>query len=110
MVIDRYIRLRDAPGYLEMDKDRFNREVRPHLIEIPIGIQGIAFDRLDLDAWADEYKARNGRPGRGEKLGDVKVKPPVSPCGAGSGTLKNGSKKPPAGGFEKAPVRVISLY
>jgi hypothetical protein len=36
-----------------MDKNLFNKIVRPELIEIPIGRQGIAFDRLDLDAWAD---------------------------------------------------------
>lgn len=58
----RFIRCKDAPAYLGMDRDRFNGEVRPHLIEIPIGVQGIAFDRLDLDAWADDYKDRNGRP------------------------------------------------
>ncbi len=38
--------------------------VRPHVVEIRIGKQGIAFDRLDLDAWVDQYKARNGRPGQ----------------------------------------------
>jgi predicted DNA-binding transcriptional regulator AlpA len=58
----RLIRLRDAAEYLGMDKNRFNAEVRPQLIEIPIGKQGIAFDRLDLDAWVDHYKRRNGRP------------------------------------------------
>jgi hypothetical protein len=45
-----------------MDKNRFNRDVRPQLCVIPIGAQGIAFDRVDLDAWVDEYKNRNGRP------------------------------------------------
>ena len=58
----RLIRLRSAPAYLGMDKNRFNREVRPCIPVIPIGAQGIAFDRLDLDAWADEHKRRNGRP------------------------------------------------
>jgi hypothetical protein len=47
-----------------MDPNRFNAEVRPFLIEIPIGKQGIAFDRFDLDAWVDQYKQRNGRPGK----------------------------------------------
>ena len=42
----RLIRMREAPFYLGMDKKRFNREVRKHLTEIPIGKQGIAFDRL----------------------------------------------------------------
>jgi hypothetical protein len=63
-VAPRLIRLGKAPAYLGMDRNRFNREVRPQLTEIPIGVQGVAFDRLDLDAWADDYKRRNGRPGR----------------------------------------------
>jgi predicted DNA-binding transcriptional regulator AlpA len=58
----RLLRLRDAPRYLGMDKNRFNREVRPWVTVIPIGSKGVAFDRLDLDAWVDEYKCRNGRP------------------------------------------------
>ncbi len=58
----RLLRFRDAPAYLGMDKNRFNREVRPCVAAIRIGVQGIAFDRLDLDNWADEYKSRNGRP------------------------------------------------
>ncbi|MFC1834529.1 hypothetical protein ACFL2Q_07325 [Thermodesulfobacteriota bacterium] len=63
-VLPRLIRLRDAPGYCGMDPNRFNNEVRPHLIEIPIGKQGAPFDRLDLDAWIDQYKDHNGRPGK----------------------------------------------
>ena len=62
MQLPRFIRLKDAPSYLAMDKNRFNVEVRPFLISIPIGIQGIAFDRLDLDTWAEQYKRCNGCP------------------------------------------------
>lgn len=58
------IRFKDAPAYLGMDRNRFNAEVRPYVTEIRPGKQGIAFDRLDLDAWWDDYKSRNGRPGR----------------------------------------------
>ena len=61
-LLPRIIRLRDAPAYLGMDRHRFNDEVRPKLIEIPIGTQGKAFDRLDLDAWVDDYKQCSGRP------------------------------------------------
>ena len=50
-----------------MDRNRFNNLVRPDLIEIPIGTQGIVFDRLDLDAWIDQYKQRSGRPGGKEQ-------------------------------------------
>ena|SRR5208283_3268312 len=74
-VLPRLIRQRDAPGYLGMDPNRFNAEVRPYLVEIPIGRQGVAFDRLDLDAWVDQYKDRNGRPGKamgGKPLWDKK--------------------------------------
>jgi hypothetical protein len=63
-ILPRLIRLRDAAHYLGMDPNRFNAEVRPYLIEIPIGKQGVAFDRVDLDAWVDEYKESNGRPGK----------------------------------------------
>ena len=61
MILPRFIRLRDAPASLGVDRNRFNAEIRPLLTEIPIGTQGVAFDRLDLDAWADEYVERNGR-------------------------------------------------
>jgi predicted DNA-binding transcriptional regulator AlpA len=73
-LLPRLIRLRDAPDYLGMDRNRFNAEVRPYLTEIPIGKQGIAFDRLELDAWVDQYKSRNGRPAsnlQGEQLWDA---------------------------------------
>ncbi len=62
LILPRLIRLRDISHYLGMDPNRFNAEVRPYLIEIPIGKQGIAFDRIDLDAWVDAYKHRYGRP------------------------------------------------
>lgn len=73
IILPRLIRIRDAPSYLGMDKNRFNQEVRPYLMEIPIGDQGVAFDRLDLDAWVEDYKSHNGRPGKkGGKLWDAK--------------------------------------
>lgn len=76
IIVPHFIRLRDAPGYLGFDRNRFNTEVRPYLPEIRIGIQGIAFDRLDLDAFADQYKGRNGRPAQrsGERLWDVNAR------------------------------------
>jgi hypothetical protein len=72
-MVPRLIRLRDAPEYLGMDRNRFNKEVKPLLTIVPIGKQGIAFDRLDLDAWVDHYKHRNGRPARdGRNAWDTK--------------------------------------
>ncbi|MCU1725471.1 hypothetical protein NTD86_00525 [Pseudomonas sp. 7P_10.2_Bac1] len=54
----RFLRAMDAPGYLGMCRDEFNKTVRPHVREFPIGKQGVGFDRLELDAWADSYVER----------------------------------------------------
>lgn len=61
-ILPRFIRAKDAPAYLGMNRNDFNQLVKPHLTAIPRGKQGRAYDRLDLDAWADEDKRRNGRP------------------------------------------------
>jgi hypothetical protein len=73
-LLPRLLRFRDAPTYLGMDRNRFNAEVRPFLTNIPIGRQGIAFDRLELDAWVDDYVSCNGRPGlpKGDSIWDAK--------------------------------------
>jgi hypothetical protein len=103
-LLARIIRFRDVPGYLGMDRNRFNAEVRPHLTEIPIGIQGIGFDRLELDAWVDDYKSRNGRPGRskGDKSWDAREYP-ASSLGPASGTSTSTSS---GGDFAKALARL----
>lgn len=64
MIVPRFIRFRDAPTYLGMDKDRFNAEVRPYLIEIPIGKQGIAFDRLTLTPGLTNIGSARAAPAR----------------------------------------------
>jgi hypothetical protein len=87
----RIIRFRDAPFYLGMDRNRFNAEVRPFLTEVPIGKQGIGFDRLELDAWLDDYIARNGRPAqKGIQRWDAKQYPASSSVPA-FGTSTSGS-------------------
>jgi hypothetical protein len=76
-----------------MDRNRFNTEVRPSLTEIPIGEQGVAFDRLELDAWVEDYKSCNGRPTsnpRGDTSWDEKELQ-GSGIVAESGTLKSRS-------------------
>ena len=64
-LIPRIIRMRDAPSYLGMDRNRFSRIVRPSLTVIRIGSQGIAFDQLEMDAWVDHYKRGNEESIRG---------------------------------------------
>ena len=62
VVLPRFLRLKDAPKYLGMDRNRFCQEVRPFITEIRMGTRSVAFDRLELDAFADQYRKRNGRP------------------------------------------------
>jgi hypothetical protein len=101
----RIIRFRDAPVYLGMDRNRFNAEVRPFLTEVPIGRQGIGFDRLELDAWADNYVARNGRPGRkGATPWDANAYP-ASSSGPASGTSTSTSV---GGAFARAVEQLTS--
>ncbi len=91
LLLPRIIRFRDAPAYLGMDRNRFNAEVRPYLTEVPIGTQGIGFDRLELDDWIDDYIARNGRPARkGGMTWDAR-KYPASSRELGSGTSTSAS-------------------
>jgi hypothetical protein len=97
MVLPRIVRFRDAPTYLGMDRNRFNAEVRPHLTSIPIGVQGIGFDRLDLDAWVDDYKFRNGRPrSKGDKSWDARK------CLASSSEAESGTSTRSSSGGEFA--------
>ena len=104
-IAPRILRFRDAPRYLGMDRNRFNTEVRPYLTEVPIGKQGVGFDRLELDAWFEDYKSRNGRPARkGEHTWDANEYP-ASSCVPGSGMSTNAS----AGGeFAKAVEQLTS--
>lgn len=60
-ILPRYIRHSKAPAYLGMCREVFDRDVRPYVIEIPVGRKGKAYDRLDLDAWATHHKSRNGK-------------------------------------------------
>lgn len=60
--LPRVLRAKTAHLYLGMSRDVFNQEVKPFVTVIPIGRQGIGYDRLELDAWLEHYKHRNGRP------------------------------------------------
>ena len=107
LFLPRLIRLRDAPLYLGMDRNRFNKLVRPTLTEIPIGSQGIAFDRLELDGWVEDYISCNGRPGqpKGEMTWDERERP-ASPKEVGSGTSTSRSEED---AFAKAVERASSV-
>ncbi|MCK9619151.1 MAG: hypothetical protein M0R47_01300 [Methylobacter sp.] len=105
-IIPRIIRFRDAPFYLGMDKNRFNAEVRPSLTEIKIGTQGIAFDRIELDAWADDYILRIGKLSKQkQEQKPWQRKSPASSKGAIVGTSTKSSK---ADAFAKALAQATS--
>ncbi len=91
VILPRILRFRDAPRYLGMDRNRFNADVRPYLTEVPIGAQGIGFDRLEIDAWFEDYKSRNGRPARKGAISWDANEYPASSSGAGSGTSTSAS-------------------
>ena len=95
----RILRFRDAPGYLGMDRNRFNAEVRPFVTEVPIGKQGVGFDRLELDAWFEDYKSSNGRPARKGAITWDANEYPASSCEPGSGTSTSASAE---GAFARA--------
>ena len=105
-MLQKFFRRADAAGYLGMSSYTFDRQARPYLTDIPIGKQGVAFDRIELDAWADNHKAVNGRPGRlqGERPWDVEDRPDSSREGA-YGTSTSGSK---GGEFAKALAQISS--
>lgn len=99
-MLNRFYRREDAARYLGMSTYLFDQEARPYLTEIPIGKQGIAFDRVELDEWADDHIAANGRPARKE---DVCLIRAASRSGATSGGSTNGSTEYD---FEKALAQV----
>ena len=112
-LLPRLVRLRDAPAYLGMDRNRFNNEVRPHLTNIPIGQQGVAFDRLELDAWVEDYISRNGRRPKAQKPEDDTCQN-VTECRgsakkAGSGTLKSAVDLQQEDGSEKARAHLLAI-
>lgn len=73
-ILPRFIRAGDAYGYLGMCREEFKNTVRPHVREFPIGKQGVAFDRHELDQWADAYIERMAI----EKQADQDNNPPRS--------------------------------
>ena len=56
MIQPRVIRLKDAPAYLGVNMNYFNKHIRPHLPEIRYSVQMVGFDRLDLDSYVNETK------------------------------------------------------
>ncbi len=83
MLLKRFYRLPDAAEYVGMSVFSFNKLVRPFLTEIPIGKQGLAFCRLELDVYAGHHMAANGHPARKEGL--WLESHPASTSGAKSG-------------------------
>jgi hypothetical protein len=103
-MLQRFYRRNDAARYVGMSTYLFDELVRPYLTAIPISRQGIAFDRVELDAWAEHHKSANGRPSERRKIWDANEYP-VSENEAKFGGLTRKSKDI---GFEKALAHVTS--
>ncbi|TAN84032.1 MAG: hypothetical protein EPN14_02475 [Gallionella sp.] len=62
--LPRVIRARNAHVYLGMDRNRFNREVKPHLIAVPIGVQGLGMTDLTWTNGGRNISAATVSPAR----------------------------------------------
>jgi hypothetical protein len=89
VILQRLYKQSQAPSYLGMSEPTFNQLVRPFLTEIKGEGRSIWYDRLDLDRWADDYKAANGRPC--VEKSQWRNQPPVSDAETASGTFKKPS-------------------
>ena len=98
ILLPKLIRQRDAPSYLSISEPYFNQNVRPYLTEIRQG-RAILYDRLDIDDWADTFKAANGKPGKPMEDTTWQNLPPALEKKAASGTS---TKRSQDGSFEKA--------
>jgi hypothetical protein len=94
-ITPRFIRHRDAPRYLGVNVNYFNRHFRPQLTEIRLGPQMLAYDRLELDALADNTKALHGRQAtqKGAKQSWRNKKSGVSAFGVGRGISTKSSEE-----------------
>ena len=113
ILLPRLLRPAQAAAYLGVGATIFERDIRPNLIAIPMGRGGIAFDRLDLDAWADEHKARTGRPAeKGVPAWDVQERPAslLTPEETGSSTrfTKGRGSTPDSEKLPLLPPKMIS--
>ena len=68
----RVIRMKEAPTYLGMCTRVFNELVRPFVREFRIGVQGIGFDREDLDRWLCDYLEKSAIDKTNERADDNK--------------------------------------
>jgi hypothetical protein len=98
----RAIRQSKAPEYLGMSESQFNKMVRPFLIEIKDG-RMVSYDRLDLDAWFDQYKAANGKPAKESKTWQRKHQGSASAGKSGTST-----KLSPVSSYAKAREKLNS--
>lgn len=109
----RILRAKHAPSYLGMCRAEFDKTVRPHVSEFPIGKQGVGFDRLELDAWADAYIAAhsNDKKTRDESSSLPTVTPQSrskkSGALAGSATDKASYKAPTSEDFYRLVDEIL---
>ena len=101
MIQPRFIRKRDAPSYLGMCEREFVRTVEPRIVAVPIGQQGVAYDRYDLDEIADQLKAERGY----RKIDGQRV--PVQDTACDNGPCETGGKKAWHGNKSRAYTAVV---
>jgi hypothetical protein len=91
----RILNQKQSAYYLGMSVNTFKDDVRPDLTPVPMEGRQIKYDRLDLDAWLDEYKSRNALSNtKGE---DQWERRQDSTCEAKSGISTNASSESTSG-------------
>ena len=68
----RVLRMKEAPAYLGMSTRVFNEQVRPFVREFKVGVQGIGFDRKELDGWLLDYIESSAIDKTNERADDSK--------------------------------------
>ncbi len=102
----RFMRINQACFYLAVNRNYFNRYIRPILTEIEVGEVGVRFDRLELDDWAEDHKSRNGHHAESGDLTCKVSKQVASSYDEESGTSRKQSKD--MAYLEKALAKVKS--
>jgi hypothetical protein len=89
-----------------MDRSKFNEMGRRFLTEISRGKQAMAFDIIEMNAWADDYIRRNGRRPKAQLPEDDLCQNATacrdSASKAASGKSRNVVNTPKAAGSVKA--------
>ena len=107
-LLPRAVRARDAPAYLGVDRNRFNRDFKPFLTIVVMGHKTHCYDRLDLDEIWETMRVRNGRPGAESSTEKTPWQNAQLESGKKQAARGQSTKLSSAGAFSNALDRLIA--